>query len=111
MITIVINSSHRKKQITLQQVGFLRYMSQQPISIALAVPEDQAQQYQEYEEYLLLVPSKYTDLPSQRQWCIENIQSSYIMFMDDDLTFLKRNSLFKLEKCESSDIIDMMKQD
>lgn len=107
-LIVIVNSSNRQKQITLGQLNKTKYQSRSFFEFYLAVPSDQKEMYENITDRLIPIPSKYNDLPSQRQWCMENLTAKYIFFMDDDLTFLIRNKELKLEKCESSDTLGMV---
>jgi len=106
-IIIVINSSNR--------VDKLRTFNKFPkgmIDWVVAIPKEQNKQYRSVlpKHKLLLIPKDVPQfLPSQRQYCTEYHfdKYKYIFFMDDDLTFFKRNKKLKLKKASTKDIEKM----
>lgn len=107
-IVIIINSSNRVNQITLKQLEETQKLYPGKFELLLAIPELQKEMYSKYSDKLLLIPSGYDDLPSQRQWCMKNREEKYVFFMDDDLTFLKRTTGVKLSKCDPNDIFNII---
>jgi len=107
-IIIVINSSNRAGKIITHE-----HFPQDLIPYMVAVPFDQYQEYADiYGEKLItrIDKSVKSNLPAQRQWCMEFFTGfKYIWFMDDDLKFLWRDEDLKLHKAEEPDIRRMFK--
>ena len=106
---ICINSSNRPdKQITLEQLSDIALSN-----TVLAIPVSQGPLYKKWDVKKLYIPNKHTDLPSQRQYVMEHTYQNRgdvnsVMFMDDDLTFLKRNKDMKLRKCSPKHVDKML---
>lgn len=75
-------------------------------------------QYHERNDYgpeykLLVLPHTITDLPTTRQWLIDNVKTRYLVIMDDDLTFFTRKNdnpakLYKMEEWEHEEMFGDM---
>lgn len=84
-VTIVINTLGRvSKQITWNNLPpEVRRLT------SFTVQEHEAGQYpSEYD--LMILPDEIRDLPSTRQWLIDNVKTRYLIIMDDDLSFFHR---------------------
>ena len=108
-IIIVINSSNR-----IDKLRTFNKFPKDVIDWVVAIPKDQEEQYLEVvpKGRLLLIPENIQQfLPSQRQYCTEYYldKYKYIFFMDDDLTFFKRNKKLRLKKASTKDVLKMFK--
>lgn len=105
-VTIVINTLGRVgKQITW---GNLPREIQRLTSFS--VQSHEAHLYPtEYD--LILLPDEIKDLPTTRQWLIDNVKSRYLIIMDDDLSFFHRkdDSPKKLYKNDELDTLEMFR--
>lgn len=106
-ILIVINSSNRVGKVKTHLL-----FPNDHIQWVIAVPHTQAPEYtKEYgtDKIWVIDDTVKPYLPSQRQHMMESAGNfyPYIWFMDDDLTFFKRDSELKLSKCTESDIENM----
>ncbi len=106
-IKIYINSSGR--------AGNVKTVNQFPDSwkefTQIVVPHDQYKDYKKKESFPILrikstVPSY---LSSQRQWVMENSDADIVWMMDDDLSFMTRNSEMKLKKSTTKQMKQMLK--
>lgn len=106
--TIVINTLGRvNKQITWKNLPpeIQRYTS-------LSVQAHEADQYPAHFD-LIVLPDNIKDLPSTRQWLIDNVKSRYLIIMDDDLSFFHRKNddprkLYKNDDFETGEMINDM---
>ena len=107
-ISIWVNSSHRKDLVVTHK----QFSPEWRKVFFLVVPEDQYQDYKQYEKEgirLITMPKNIPSyLPSQRQWVIENAESDHVFIMDDDLQFYKRRDDLKLRVATTHDVEDMM---
>lgn len=74
----------------------------------LVVQEREKDLYKAYDTIVL--PDHIRDLPSSRQWLLENLQTedNKLLMLDDDLQFFVReNGPGKLVKCTEADFIQM----
>lgn len=58
---------------------------------------------------LIVLPEHIKDLPSTRQWLIDNVQTRYLIIMDDDLSFFHRKDdnpakLYKNTETETTEM-------
>lgn len=58
---------------------------------------------------IIVLPDEIRDLPSTRQWLVDNIQDTNVLIMDDDLSFAVRHDAIptKLYKPTEQDLIDL----
>lgn len=105
-MTIVINTLGRiNKQITYNGL---------PDSIkrltSFSVQAAEAHLYPDHYD-LIILPDHVKDLPSTRQWLVDNVKTRYLLIMDDDLTFFTRKDddprkLYKMEEHELEDMFN-----
>ena len=82
------------------------------IKYVIAVPEKQVPDYEkEYPNIpIVSIPEEVPSfIAPHRQWVMEHFakEYAYIWLMDDDLTYLKRNSKLKLKKAKKKQVLDM----
>jgi len=90
-------------QITLQSIpDELRH---QTVLICEKVEEEELKKY---GVRVLTLPDSVKGIGNVRQWVVENINSKFIWFIDDDLSFQRRvKDSKKLTKITDSDFIDL----
>lgn len=108
-IGIFINSSNRCDNVKTT----LQFPKSWEKITYILVPKEQYQNYKKVCQFGKVVPipdcvPHY--LPSQRQWAIQHGSAGMenLFFMDDDLSFMARDSNFKLKKSDDSGMEDML---
>lgn len=105
-ITICIPTSNRSEIIATHKSLPERWKK----FVRFYIPANQVKDYKKVLKgwTVVPVPSKLKYIGCQRQWIMDNRESQFVFFLDDDLSFSWRDEGLKLHKCDKLRMEDLL---